>query len=64
MSDTPETKAAKLLSKLGAAKGGKAAAARMSKRKRKLRAQAAAKARWAKKRQEACQSPTGEPIKT
>lgn len=65
MSDSPETKAARTLGKLGAAKGGKAAAASMSKRKRKRRAQAAARARWAKWRaqQAAYQSSAGVAIK-
>jgi hypothetical protein len=43
---TPAQKAAQILSKLGAAKGGKARAAKLSAEERKAIAQKAAKARW------------------
>ena len=44
--------AAVALGKLGASKGGKARAAKLSPEERKAIAKKAAKARWAKKRQE------------
>lgn len=47
MSETSE--AARLLSKLGASKGGKARAAKLSPRRKKAIAQKAAIARWSKK---------------
>jgi hypothetical protein len=45
-------KAAQLLSSLGAAKGGKATAAKLSPEERSASASKAAKARWAKQRAE------------
>lgn len=43
------SKAAQILSKLGASKGGKARATKLSAEQRKAIAQKAAKARWIKK---------------
>jgi hypothetical protein len=43
------SKAAQLLSKLGASKGGKARASKLSPERRKAIAQKAAKARWSEK---------------
>jgi hypothetical protein len=47
--DRPKNKHAQALSKLGASKGGKARAAKLSDRKRKEIARKAAEARWGKK---------------
>lgn len=44
-----KNKAAQMLGKLGGLKGGKARAAKLSPKRRKEIAQAAAKARWGKK---------------
>jgi len=44
---SPAQKAAQMLSKLGASKGGKARAAKLTTEQRKAIAQKAAKARWA-----------------
>lgn len=46
---TPAQKAAQILSKLGASKGGKARAQQLSAGRRKAIAQKAAEARWSKK---------------
>jgi len=46
-------KAAQMLSKLGASKGGKARAAKLTKEQRKAIAEKAAKARWATKHRNA-----------
>lgn len=46
---SPAQKAAQLLSKLGASKGGKARALKLSPEQRKTIAQKAAKARWSDK---------------
>ena len=43
---TATTKAARTMAKLGASKGGKASAAKLTPAQRKRRAQRAARARW------------------
>lgn len=50
MADSRATKAGKALSKLGASKGGEARAVKLSPERRREIAQAAVRARWAKKR--------------
>ena len=47
---TASTKAGRTLSKLGASKGGKAAAAKLTKRQRSERARKAAMVRWARQK--------------
>jgi hypothetical protein len=52
MTEEEKSEAARLLGKLGASKGGKARAEKLSPERRKEIARQAAKARWAKKRQQ------------
>jgi hypothetical protein len=52
MNEEEKSEAARLLGKLGGAKGGKARAAKMTPEERSESARKAAKARWAKKRQQ------------
>ena len=52
MTEEEKSEAARLLGKLGGAKGGKARAAKMTPEERSESARKAAKARWAKKRRE------------
>ncbi len=51
MAEEEKSEAARLLGKLGGAKGGKARAANMTAKERSEAARKAARARWAKKRQ-------------
>ncbi len=51
MTEEEKSEAARLLGKLGASKGGKARAEKLSKEQRSAIAKKAAQARWAKKRQ-------------
>ncbi len=52
MTEEEKSEAARLLGKLGGAKGGKARAKNMTPEERSESARKAAKARWAKKRQQ------------
>ena len=52
MTEDEKSEAARLLGKLGGAKGGKARAANMTPEERSESARKAAKARWAKKKRE------------
>ncbi len=52
MTEDERREAARILGKLGGAKGGKARAKNMTKEQRSESARKAAKARWAKKRQQ------------
>jgi hypothetical protein len=52
MTDEEKSEAARLLGKLGGSKGGKARAKKMTPEERSESARKAAKARWAKKRQQ------------
>ena len=52
MTEEEKSEAARLLGKLGGSKGGKARAKNMTKEERSEAARKAAKARWAKKRQQ------------
>jgi hypothetical protein len=52
MTEEEKSEAARLLGKLGGAKGGRARAANMSAKQRSEAARKAAQARWAKKRQQ------------
>ena len=55
MTEEEKSEAARLLGRLGGAKGGKARAANMTPEERSESARKAAKARWAKKPQEESQ---------
>jgi hypothetical protein len=52
MTDEEKSEAARILGRLGGAKGGKACAKNMTPEERSESARKAAKARWAKKRQQ------------
>lgn len=52
MTEEERSEAARILGKLGGSKGGKARAKNMTKEERSESARKAAKARWAKKRQQ------------